>query len=191
MQQKIDFLKTALKDFKVGAITASSKYAARRIVKEIPPTCQSIVEYGAGDGIITKKILEKLPANGKIIAIELNPGFVSQLKEIKDLRLEVAEGDVSVFSQNLANSDSPRIEAVISGIPFTFFKPRIREQIIRATYDLLAPGGIFIVYQYSTFILPELKKYFPEIKTIFEPRNLPPYFIMKALKGKKQLVDYS
>jgi len=182
MQQKIDFLKTALKDFKVGAITASSKYAARRIVKEIPPTCQSIVEYGAGDGIITKKILEKLPANGKIIAIELNPGFVSQLKEIKDLRLEVAEGDVSVFSQNLANSDSPRIEAVISGIPFTFFKPRIREQIIRATYDLLAPGGIFIVYQYSTFILPELKKYFPEIKTIFEPRNLPPYFIMKARK---------
>lgn len=179
---KIDFLKTALKDFKVGAITASSKYATERIVKEIPPTCQSIIEYGAGDGIITKKILEKIPASGRIIAVELNVGFVNQLKEIKDPRLEIAAEDVVIFSQNLAGSNSPRIEAVISGIPFTFFKPHVRAQIIRATYDMLTPEGVFIVYQYSTRMLPELKKYFPKIKTMFEPRNLPPYFIMKAQK---------
>lgn len=191
MQQKIDFLKTALKDFKVGAVTASSKYAIRRIVKEIPPECRSIVEYGAGDGVITKKILEKLPANGKIIAVELNQGFVSRLKEVKDSRLEVVAEDVAVFSQNLADSNSPRIETIISGIPFTFFKPHVRRQIIRATYDLLAPGGIFIVYQYSTLMLPELKKYFPEIKIMFEPRNLPPYFIMKARKNEKLSADYS
>ena len=182
--QQIDFLKTALKDFKVGAITASSKYAVKRIVKEIPPACRSIIEYGAGDGIITKKILDKLPTDGKIIAVEINHGFVGKLREIKDARLEVSANDVAVFSKNLADANPSQTEAVISGVPFTFLKPRVRGEIIRATYDLLVPGGIFIVYQYSTLILPELKKYFPEIKIMFEPRNLPPYFIMKALKGK-------
>lgn len=180
--QQIDFLKTAFKDFKVGAITASSKYAIKRIVREIPSTCRSIIEYGAGDGVITKKILDNLPVNGKVIAVELNHGFVSKLREIRDSRLEVVAEDVAVFSQNLANSKPSQTEVIISGIPFTFFKPRLRREIIRATYDLLMPGGIFIVYQYSTLMLPELKKYFPEIKMMFEPRNLPPYFIMKTRK---------
>ena len=103
--QQIDFLKTALKDFKAGAIAASSKYAVKRIVKEIPPVCRSVIEYGAGDGIITKKILDKLPTDGKIIAVEINHGFVGKLREIKDARLEVSANDVAVFSKNLADAN--------------------------------------------------------------------------------------
>jgi phospholipid N-methyltransferase len=71
---------------------------------------------------------------------------------------------------------------VISGIPFTLFASREREAVIRNTHELLSPNGIFVVYQYSPFVFPILKKFFSDVEISFEPRNFLPYFIMRARK---------
>lgn len=178
----VDFIKVALKDYKVGAITKSSPYTVRAILKQVKPGYKLVVEYGAGDGVITKELLSRLPYDAKVVAVELNKDFLPLLQSIKDDRLAVKNEDVVRLSEDFSGSGVKQADAVISGIPFSFFKPETRELIVRNTHRNLRDGGAFIVYQYSPLMLPVLKKHFRRVSMTIEPRNIFPYFIMVAEK---------
>ncbi|MDP3771882.1 MAG: methyltransferase domain-containing protein [bacterium] len=185
----IKYIKTALTDYKVGAFTPSSRFVIRRIRRELGAGRKYIVEYGAGDGVVTRELLRHLPAGGKVVAIELNSKFLAELRTIKDPRLIVVAGDVTVISRTLKKIGVPRIDAVLSSIPFTFFPPRIRERVVRDTARALAPDGIFLIYQYSLLMRSLLKKYFAKIDLQLEPRNFLPMFFMVARKKKKPRIQ--
>ncbi|MBI2591799.1 MAG: methyltransferase [Candidatus Brennerbacteria bacterium] len=174
------FLKATLKDFRVGALTVSSRYTIRRVLKEIKSHHKFIIEYGAGDGAATKEILRFLPRDGKLIVIELNDDFVRELQKIKDERLKIIRGDAVELSKNLKLLGLPRVDMVISSIPFTLLKPTSRAAIIKNTGATLAANGIFLIYQYSPLVMPILKKYFKNVRLDLELRNFPPYFFMIA-----------
>ena len=178
----LKFLKAALKDYRVGAFTVSSRYAVRKVLKAVEPSHKFIIEYGAGDGVVTKEILRLLPKDGRLIVIELNPEFLKELGRIKDKRLKIINGNVIALSKKLNQLGLPRIDLIISNIPFTILKKQDKESIIKHAWQALNAGGIFLVYQYSPILLPLLKKYFKEVKVGFEPRNFPPYFFMTARK---------
>lgn len=174
----LKFLKTILTDFwRVGMITPSSQYVIRRILKQFKQEHLTIIEYGAGNGVITKKILKFLPPSGKILAIEINPAFLADLRKIRDPRLEVIEGDVLELCKTLPKSD-----IIISGIPFSHVSRKKEEKIIDQTAYILNKNGLFIAYQTTPFLLRTLKKYFAKTELLFEPRNLPPFFIMIGKK---------
>lgn len=178
-----NFLKATLKDYKVGAITVSSKYVVRRLIEQLfLSDIKYVVEYGAGDGIVTKEILNRLPTDGKLIAFEINENFLTELRNIDDDRLVVINADVVVASRDLEKFGLPRIDAVISGIPFTLISPKDRTKVISNTYSAIKNGGIFLVYQYSPLILPILNRFFKDVAVSFEPRNFLPYFMMRAEK---------
>ncbi len=179
---KFDFLKTALRDYKVGAFLPSSRHSLNRVLEELGSECAYVVEYGPGDGVSTRAILERVLPAGRMIVIESNPDFLPELKSIHDPRLGIISGDVRVLCEELGNLGLPRIDAVISSIPFSFFPARACASIVRRTFDALAPGGRFIVYQYSPLMVRYLKQYFPVVRIRFEPRNIPPYFIMTGEK---------
>lgn len=181
--KSLDFIKIAIQDYKkVGAITISSKYAIRTILKALKPEYKYIVEYGAGSGVITKEILKILPSNGKIVALELNRSLFKKLSEIKDSRLVVLNADVVKVSKNLKKLDLPQIDAIISGIPFSFLKSSIRKEILNNTYGGIAKGGRFIAYQTSFLIVSAMKKIFKKVNSRLELRNIPPYFVMVGEK---------
>ncbi len=172
------FLKVALRDYrKVATIAPSSQYVIRKILSQFKPEHKIIVEYGAGDGVITKEILKRLPINGAIIVIELNPDLLTELEKINDPRLKILRGDVLELSASLPKSD-----VIISGIPFSFFSREKEEKIIRQSFNALNEGGLFIAYQNSPILLKTLKKFFSETKWLFEPRNFLPYFILICKK---------
>lgn len=175
-----EFIKIAAKDYRVGAFTKSSKYTTEAIVKRIKPGTKVIVEYGAGDGSVTKKILEKLPNDGRLAAIEVNDNLLKHLNKIKDRRLSIIKGDVVFLSKDFKKFGFSNVQCVISSIPFTFLTAKEREEVISNTKKNLTPKGQFIVFQYSPLIFPLLKKYLKKIKIYYEIRNLPPYFIMVA-----------
>lgn len=180
--KSIEFIKTAVKDYRVGAVTASSQYAVKRVLREIPFGTKYIVEYGAGDGVITRELLRRMPPDGNLFAIEINESFLSDLKEIADPRLVVLHGDVLSVSGLLLEVGAPRIDTVVSGIPFTFFSPQERRRVVADTYEVIAPKGRFVIYQFSPLLLPLLKEKFSCVHVGFEPRNFPPYFVMRAEK---------
>jgi len=179
----VKYLKTAITDYKVGALTASSKFVVKKILKELADVDHNyIVEYGAGDGVITRSLVEILDDNGRVVAIETNPSFIKELRFLADNKIDVVPNNVLDVVKDFSSLGLPRVDAVISGIPFSFFSGSSREEIISSTHQALEPGGLFILYQYSILVLPLLKRYFSEVKVSFEPRNFPPYFIMKAKK---------
>ena len=178
----LEFLKIALTDYKVGAVTMSSKYAIQAVLKQLRPGDKVIVEYGAGGGVVTAKLLEALPSDAKLIAVEINQDFLKSLRFIKDQRLSVFDQDIVKLCQDFSGLGIKEADAVLSNVPLTFYDAPTREQVVKHTRDRLKTGGIFIVYQYSPLMLALLKKYFQKVTVTLEWRNFPPYFIMVAEK---------
>jgi len=179
----INFIKALAKDYRVAAISRSSKFTAKKIAKEIEPQYKVVIEYGPGDGIVTKELLKVLPSDGQLIVIELNPDFIKELKKINDHRLKIISGDVVKISKKLKGFR--QVDMIISSIPFTFFNPKTREEIINNSYNFLCPGGKILIYQYSLLMLPYLKKICGKKNThwYIEPLNIPPLWIMIGEKN--------
>lgn len=181
----IEFLKTALRDHRIGAITKSSPQTIARVVEAIPRSCSYLVEYGPGDGTVTRAILDRLPRDGRLVAIERNASLFGALQELRDERLTVVHGDILEIAPRLHELPIPRIDAVVSCVPCTILQPHEREQLVRDTHRALAPGGAFIMYQYSPLMAPLLRRYFGGVRFSFAPLNLPPYFVMTAKKDHR------
>ncbi len=180
------YFKAFVDDKGVASVTPSSRYIVERVVKAMDPkTAKVIVEYGAASGPITRRVLERMPADCRLFAIELNDGLFEKLKEsVKDPRLTPIHGDVRFVDRLLGPHGvvNGQADVVFSGIPFAFLSGRGRHELLTKTLELLRPGGRFVAYQVTTHLIPVLKDYFPRIDTQFEVRNIPPHFIFTAYK---------
>lgn len=181
---KLSFLKTTIRDIAtVGAVTPSSGFVVKKVIEALPKGVKTIVEFGPGDGVITRQLLKKLPNDGRLLAIELNKEFARKMKEIKDPRLIVVVGDAVRACEIARKNNIGPVDAVVSGIAFTFnyfFIPeKTKKAIVESARKLLRPKGAFILYQSSLLMLKFLKKDF-FTAFVYEPRNFPPYFIIKA-----------
>ncbi len=180
-KKKIDFLKTALSDYKVGAISRSSKYVVRSVLHQLPGHLNTVVEFGPGDGVITKAILERISKKGRLVVIESNPDFVKALRKIRDPRLLVIRGKVQDIIMTLDKYLPSKADAILSSVPFSFFTASDRKNIVLKISKLLSPKGIFISFhQYRLQIVRQLKSHFNKVNIIFEPRNILPCFIISA-----------
>lgn len=180
---KIAFLKTFIKDKKVGAVTPTSIFVVRKACSHIDFSKDiTIVEYGPGNGVFTRELLKKISGGSRIIAIETNESFVEHLNQLDDDRLIVCNDEAQNLSKILKNINIDSVDYVISGIPFTFLPPEVRKNIVQSTYDALHTGGMFIVYQYSLLMKRHLEKKFGKIKIQFLPFNIPSMFLMLARK---------
>lgn len=177
------FLKTAIGDFRhAGTLFPSSHAVSGEIGRALGEDRRFVVEYGAGDGAVTAEILRNMPVDGKLLALEINAEFSAALDGLGDPRLSVKRQDVVHFLHNGA-IDLPRVDAVVSGIPLSFLDQRTRDAVIRRTKEILAPGGLLVIYQASPFFFPMVQAHFASAKMHLSLRNLlPPYFIAVARK---------
>ncbi|HTK03963.1 MAG TPA: methyltransferase domain-containing protein [Candidatus Eisenbacteria bacterium] len=178
----ISFLKVAARDLRVGAVMPSSRWAVNKIMARVPDRLKSVLEYGPGDGVLTHRLLDRLDSQGRLLAIESNPTFAAQLAKIEDPRFALVHGDATVAADYAREHGLAAFDLVISGIPFSMLSDKTRKDVVQMTWNLLRPGGVFLVYQTSPLMLPYLKKKFA-VRTALELRNVPPYFIMQATKA--------
>jgi phospholipid N-methyltransferase len=184
IRERALFLKNAFFDREIGAMTMSSQYVIKRVIKRLPKPLLRVVEYGSGNGVMTRALLDHLSPDATLVAIESNPVFVAELRQIRDKRLTVIFGKV----QDVLRTESEQLsgaDAVVSSIPFSFLTPDERKIVVSDTHALLTSGGSFIVFhQYSWLMREPLVEKFFETFTIFEPRNILPCFILDARKEK-------
>jgi len=179
----LTYFKTFLKDYRVGAFTKSSKFAVAKVCDAADFSRDAvIVEYGAGDGVVTNAILERMTPHSRLIAIESNPFFLEKLSLINDSRLIVVHDIAQHLPDILATYGIADVHFVFSSIPFSLIKKHVRREIVTNTFQALAPGGSFIVYQYSTAMSKMLKNVFGNVRISFIPLNFPSYFLMEAKK---------
>jgi phospholipid N-methyltransferase len=160
----------------LGSIVPSSRFLIKQLLEPVNwARARVIVEYGPGVGTITAEVLRRMRPEGTLIAIEMNPDFVSYLqKSITDPRLRVVAGSAADVEEILGRCGFSRADYIISGIPFSTIPAPVRERILRATHDALESGGAFLVYQFSTRVLQDLKRIFGYVGRKFEPLNVLP-----------------
>jgi phosphatidylethanolamine/phosphatidyl-N-methylethanolamine N-methyltransferase len=178
------YVKVFMDDPAVAAVTPSSKYLVERTVKAMSlAEARTVVEYGAAQGVMTRKILAAMRPDARLIAIEFNKELYGELvASVKDPRLEAVHGDVREIDAILKDRGLTGADRIVSGVPFAFFSGRGRHELLAKTSGLLNPGGRFVAYQVTTHLIPLLKDYFSDVDIQFEVRNIPPHFVFTALK---------
>jgi phospholipid N-methyltransferase len=182
----LGYLRAFIDDRNIAAITPSSKFIVNRVIKGMNLShAKVVVEYGAAQGVVTRRILEKIPADAKLVAVEFNKRLYDELLEnVRDPRVIPVHGDVRRIDEILAGLgiEFGRVDAVTSGVPFSYFSNRARHELLLKTSDMLRPGGRFVPYQVTTHLIPLLKDYFEDVDIQFEVRNIPPHFVFTAIK---------
>lgn len=182
---KIDFFKTFIKDRDVASVIPTSMRCVKKVCTHIDFTKDfTLVEYGPGNGVFTKFLLEKMTAGSRLILIEANEDFVDDLNQsISDPRVEIHNelaGNVeSVLDAELVGN----IDYVLSGIPFSFLKKERKRDVLNATKKILKDGGKFIAYQTSGHLKKPVMEVFGNYDIEMEMLNIPPYLIYDVVKN--------
>jgi phospholipid N-methyltransferase len=160
----------------LGSIVPSSRFLIRQLLEPIHwGRARVIVEYGPGVGGITMQLLRHMRADAALVVIEKNPEFVRYLLDsISDPRLRVVHGSAADVDLILRRLGATHADYIISGIPFSTIPAPEREQILRKTSAALAPGGAFLVYQFSTRVLADLRRVFGYVGRKFQLLNVLP-----------------
>lgn len=178
----ISLLAALLRDPGVASVARSSRFLTRRVARSLPRGASRVVELGAGDGAVTRGLLARMPSGGRLVAIELNAGLFDGLRRIPDRRLTAVRGDARRLPLHLARARLRRADAVVSGLPMSLLGRVERLRLLLAARDALRPGGRLVLYQTTPMLAPLLEASFRRVDVGFELRNLPPLFVLTAVK---------
>lgn len=181
----LNFFKEAFKSIKTsGTVLPSSKHLVNEILKPIDfNSTKVIVEFGPGNGNITKAILKKLQPNAVLIAFEINDSFYNALLQMKHPQLHVINASAVDIADVLNTFGFTQADCIVSSLPLTNIPKSITDIILENAYNRLKTDGLFIQYQYSLTYYNTLKKVFDnKVDLRFEPLNIPPAFIYTATK---------
>ncbi len=185
--KNIPFIRESIRNLKtVGTITKSSPALCKGAAKEVNyDTARTIVELGAGDGVITKHILKGMAADARLMVFEVNEPFCDQLREIKDDRLVVVQDGAEKLGHYLKKHNFDELDAVVSAIPFVIFSDEEAERIITDCRNHLKTGAPYIQVHYSLVARKMYRNIFGNVKTKFIPFNIPPAFVLTSqVNGK-------
>ncbi|MCE2392007.1 MAG: methyltransferase domain-containing protein [Proteobacteria bacterium] len=173
----IEFLQGFLRNpLQVASVVPSSRFLARR-VRECADVASArvIVELGPGTGAMTGQILDRMPANGHLIAIEINSDFAQLLREeFPDPRLSVFEGSSTRIEDALGEAGEESADLVVSGIPFSTLEDGDGTATLEAAKRVLAPGGRFVAYQFRNHVARYAEPVFGAPETHSGFWNIPP-----------------
>ncbi|HVS01324.1 MAG TPA: methyltransferase [Thermoanaerobaculia bacterium] len=177
MSRPFDFLRGFFRNPRgVGSVWPSSRFLAQRIAEAgDAATARLAVELGPGTGAVTRELLEHLPAEARLVALEISPEFVTVLRgDIADPRLTVHLGPSTEITAALAAVGEERADLVVSGIPFSTMPAAEGRRTLEAVREALAPGGRFVAYQVRETVAELARPILGEPVIVGELLNLPP-----------------
>ena len=171
----------------LGSVIPSSRFLIKGVLQPLDLNrARVVVEYGPGVGTITRDLLNRMRPDAKLIVIEMNDEFVRFLRDtFRDDRLLVVEGSAADVRKILAQNGFAHADYVISGIPLGSMPMAVREHIVRETREALAPGGAFMVYQFTSRVLPELQRVFEVVTRGREWLNVLPAHLFYCMPGQR------
>jgi len=181
VDDRLRFLKQWAKNPReMGSITPSSRFLTREVVNRVDfSRARYIAELGPGTGVFTQVILDRLAPDGQLLAVDTNASFVEHLtREIPDRRLRAVEASAERIDALAAEAGWPRVDAVVSGIPYSLLPKPVMRGILEASRRALrTEGGVFVGYQYSKMLRPLLLDVFGNVHYRSVLLNLPPAFV--------------
>ncbi|PHQ96752.1 MAG: methyltransferase type 12 [Marinosulfonomonas sp.] len=133
-----------LRPREISAAIPSSRRLARMMADAVPDITGSIAELGPGTGRMTQALLDKGARPQNLSLFEINAVFARHLT--------IKFPEVSVHNQSAQDMTAAglnNLSAVVSGLPFLSIPLPIQREIIRASFDVLAPNGVYIQFTYG------------------------------------------
>ena len=160
----------------VGSIIPSSRFTIRKMLAPVNwDECKVFVEYGPGVGTFCRPVLERMRRDGLLIVIDTNPLYIDYLRAtITDSRFVAVHGSAADVEDIVFGHGHDHADYVLSGLPFSTLPDGIGPAIAQATYDVLRPGGAFLVYQFSAKARDFMARHFRRIDEGFEALNILP-----------------
>ena len=156
-----------------GTVLPSSRYLCEKMLQDVDwENITEVVELGAGDGILTKKILEKMRPDAVLKSFEIRPEFVEKLRTINDNRLTICD-----YSAEFLNGDC---DVIFSCVPLVVLPKKVSIKILKSCVNSLRlKNGLFIQFHYSRLCEKLISRYF-SFKRHYVFRNIPPAFVYKC-----------
>lgn len=154
----------------VGSLTPSSKYLAKSMTKHIKysdrQTPLTILEVGAGTGIFTKYIIERMPLSrysdvdrySEFDVVEIDPKFCAALTDNITRKFGQLPNVHFLCCDITKLETRKQYDFIISGLPFHSFEPDLVGQILEMYAHLIKPGGTVTFFEYIA--IQTLKKPF-------------------------------
>lgn len=162
----------------IGSIAPSSPALTRAMFENIQwNRIKSIVELGAGTGVFTKAIIDKMNPETQLFIFEIDDALRDKLGKETGYRIY---SDAALMRQILVSEGMDKIDLIISSIPYTVIPTEVTSSILCALPKCIGPEGTFIAYQYSLQMKKSFKKIFKEVETRFVALNIPPAFVYEC-----------
>jgi phospholipid N-methyltransferase len=179
--------------FQVASIIPSSKAMVKKVARKIDFSGPRIIaEYGPGEGVHSREIARRMSADSQLLLFELDTAFSRDLQRqfAGDSRVHVINGDAATLPDELRRRGIPHCDYIVSGIPFSILPIKKKRELLKKTYEALADGGRFIIYQVTN----ELRQHatiFERAESEYVLQNIPPMFItvfhkISRLNGHKR-----
>lgn len=147
------------------------------MASQIDPRGGTVVELGAGTGVITKALLDTGLPPEHLVVIERNPVFCRLLLE-RFPRIHIFQADARQAHTLLEPSALAPVQAVVSGLPLLGFPVAVQRQILLSSLALLKPPACFVQFTYGLVspvpqgLIQDLSLRGRRVRTVW--RNLPP-----------------
>lgn len=162
-----------------GTITRSGRALCLAAIDRIDfTTARTIVELGAGDGVITRYILDRLHPDGRVIAFEVSEDLCDDMRAIGDPRLLVAQDSAEHIRKYLDRIGADKTDHVVSAIPFAALPEDLGLRIVTAAHDNLREGGCYNQVHYSLKTKGYYARAFGPVEVRRVYRNLPPAWVL-------------
>ena len=170
----------------VASVVPSSVFLEARVVQLSDVSeARCVVELGPGTGGTTRALLRALPADARLLAIDVNPGFCDRLRrELDDPRLVVHLGSAESLAEVVLHYGLPTPDAVVSGIPFSTLPDLLAQKIAESIHRALVPGGRMVAYQWRPHVARYLAPHFGPAFTTWVWRNVPPMRVFRWTKPR-------
>jgi phospholipid N-methyltransferase len=169
----------------VASIIPSSRTLIRKVSGKMDFSKPRVIaEFGPGEGCHTREIAQRMHADSRLLLFELDPELAQHLETQfrADRRVTVLNTDAARLSMELVSLGLRHCDYVVSGIPFSILDAAKKRELLRHTYDSLAPEphAAFIIYQVTN----ELRDrghcdHFARAESEYCLQNLPPMFVTK------------
>jgi phosphatidylethanolamine/phosphatidyl-N-methylethanolamine N-methyltransferase len=166
----------------MGSVVRSSPQMCRKMTQYIRFKHKVIVELGAGDGVITEYILDKMPSDGCLMVFEINPDLCAILSKIDDPRFILINDGAQHLDKYLQEYKLGEVDMIISALPFLVLPESLMYDILDASKKALKSGGEYIQMHYAHTLKKVYEETFGNIDISYVPFNIPPGLVYKCIK---------
>lgn len=132
----------------ICSLFPSSPFVGRAMTEAIVSRpAPHVIELGAGTGAVTRQLIRNGVREDNLTLVELDPALGGHLRRSFP-RVDVMVAPAQQLAELWAEREGPRVGAVVSTLPMRLFpKPMIRS-IMKSSFQVLAPGGVFVQFTY-------------------------------------------